>query len=1138
MKKLFNDNWEFLKKPLETDISVFKKSNEWVSVDLPHDWMIYDAKNLYEQAVSCYRKKFTINPEEMNANTILRFEGVYMDTTIYLNGEEFFVWKYGYSTFDVDLTGHLQDGENEILIRTVYQLPNSRWYPGSGIYRNVWLITKPETYFTLDGSYLSSEKLGEAWQFFADIEVTSSHVCDAVIKHTLLDDKGNEFAVHEAELELAEGITTNKQSFAVISPEIWDTENPYLYQVLSELILDGEVVDTFCQNFGFRTFNFDPNNGFSLNGRSMKINGACQHHDLGALGAAMNKEALRRQFKILKEMGVNSVRSAHNMPAVEFMDLADEMGILIYSESFDMWERTKTDYDYGNYFKDWWEKDLKSWIRRDRNHPSLIIWGIGNEIYDTHFDRGLEITKMLHHAVRELDPRKNAVTAMGSNYIAYENAQHCSDVVDLSGYNYQENLYDEHHEKYPDWCIFGSETSSTVQSRGVYHFPADNRILTYEDQQCSSLFNCTTNWGAKDSFTAILNHRDRDYCFGQYLWAGFDYLGEPTPYFTKNSFFGQIDTAGFKKDSFFAYQAEWTDYKKSPMIHLLPYWDYNEGQLIDIIIVSNAPKVELFFNNESQGAFDIDHKHGTELAARYQIPYTKGTLRAVAYDENGAIIATDCQSSFGDASSIRLSSDKDILLANGEDMLFITITTLDANGNYVANSRSRVNVEVSGAGRLVGLDNGDSTDFDEYKGTSRKLFSGKLLAMIAAKDTAGEVKVKVTSPSLDSAELIIPALESEVQAGIACRTENTPSPENNEIPIRKIELVNKGTNHLNEENPKTIVIAKIYPENATYKDIVFKAMTSDGIESNCVKIVPDGLSATVQALGDGEFRLVASACNGLDHAEVLSDLEFDITGMGAATHDPYHGVSAIQYSESNFELSLSFQGGVYITTNERTYVAFENVDFGDYGSDEITLPIFSFNDEVPVEVWDGIPEKGGRMVLKDVYKAKSWYNHYQDNTYKLNERIKGVHTISIVVEPEVKMSLKGFSFTYYEKAFGQLFASECTRITGDSFDIGKQEITGIGNNVTIEFENMDFGEDGCMSVVLCGRSHIETNTIHLHFIDENGEEEVQILEVPYSEDYEEHIFPLEKVTGKKKVNFIFLPGSKFDMKYFQFLKKQ
>lgn len=1132
-KQLFNTGWFFRKVPIGSGFDTLRAGDDWCAVDIPHDWMIYDANNLYEQAETCYKKTFTITSKE-DCLISLRFEGVYMDTTIFLNDDIIFRWPYGYSTFDVDLTPHVKEGENTIYVCGKYQLPNSRWYPGSGIYRNVWLIKKPLTRLAMDGTYISTKQEGDDWNVYIDTECLSESPVTASLAYTLRDENGTIVSNASSEISIDKE-AMDSQVLPVPSPKLWDINSPTLYQMTTELFVDGKLYDSIIENIGFRSFSFDPDKGFFLNGRHVKIHGACMHDNLGSLGSAVNKEAIRRQFKSMQEMGVNSIRTAHNMPAVEVMDLADEMGLLIYSESFDMWESCKTDYDYGNFFKDWWEKDLTSWVRRDRNHPSLMIWGIGNEIHDTHYERGIELTKMLRDAVHRLDPRHNGVIGIGSNYIEWENAQKAADEVDISGYNYMEHLYDEHHKKYPHWNIFGSETCSTVQSRGIYHFPASNRLLTFDDLQCSSLGNCTTNWGAKDSMKAITEDRDHEFCFGQYIWSGWDYIGEPTPYFTKNSYFGQVDTAGFPKDTYYVYQAEWTDYKVKPMVHLLPYWDWNEGQLIDIRIYSNAPKTELFFNDKSLGTFLHDHEHGLCASGEWQIPYRKGTLKAVAYDENDKVIATDIQSSFGDPASIKLTPDKTVMKADGCDLIFVTIETEDVDGNYVANSRSRMHVSVTGAGRLIGLDNGDSTDFDQYKGTSRKLFSGKLVAIIAAKDMAGDINISVTSPGLVSAALTLTAIEADIVPGTACVTENTPSEPNNEIPIRKIELTNLGVSHLNSENPTTTVEALIRPASATYSDITFKALTLDGIESNCVKVETEGNTAKITALGDGEFRLCCSATNGKDHPEVISELEFDITGMGTATLNPYGLVSGIQYAESNYDLKLSFQGGVYITSNARTYLTFENVDFGDYGSDEITLPIFSFADEVPVEIWEGHPEKGGTMLLQDTYRAKSWYNHYQDNTFRLSKRLKGTCTVSIVVEPTIKMSIQGFSFTYMEKAYATLSAKENTRITGDTFTIEEDAITGIGNNVTLEYENMDFGEEGLSSITICGHSPIEMNSIHVRFYNDEGDIN-QIVEFPYSDDYVEKTYPLEPVKGKCKVNFIFLPGSKFDLKWFRFEK--
>ena len=1134
MREKFNDHWFFHKEGLDSINQLPWEIKDWQRIDIPHDWMIYQVKDLYENSIGYYKKIFDFHPSA-NRQVLLRFDGVYMDTTIYLNGKVIYEWKYGYSTFEVDLTEHIKEGKNELYVRCVYRNPNSRWYSGAGIYRNVWLIDRHVTHFASDGIYISTHQMEEAWQVTIDSEIEGMKEGQkAEVRHTLKDFDGNEVASVVSECLSQAQTATHTQLMNVYMPKIWNIGQGNLYQMTSELIIEGKVIDEIEQNIGFKTMALDPNEGFFLNGRHLVIKGVCQHHDLGALGAAVNKEALKRQFETLQEMGVNAIRTAHNMPDPLVMELADEMGLLIYSESFDMWEDSKTDYDYGLYFKECWERDIKSWVKRDRNHVSLMLWGIGNEIFDTRFEKGEGIAKKLCEAVRKWDPRKNGFTAIGSNFIDFEEAQRCSEHVDAAGYNYKENLYDLHHEKYPHWCIFGSETASTVQSRGIYHFPLSNRLLTYEDGQCSSLGNCSTNWGAKDTDEVIVNHRERAFCFGQFIWTGWDYIGEPTPYFSKNSFFGQIDTAGFKKDTFYNYQAEWTDYKISPMIHLLPYWDFNEGQLIDICVASNAPMVELFIDGVSLGKQEIDHAHGKKLRATWQLPYRKGTLKAVAYDEVGKVIAMEEKTSFTDPVKIALKPNKTQLLANGEDLIFVEITTVDEKGIEVANGRSRIEVSVTGAGRLVGLDNGDSTDYDEYKGTSRKLFSGKLLAIIAAKTESGEIQMKCTSIGLQAAELSFQAVACPAEKGISAWTENELSPENEEVPVRKIELSCSGARSLNPEHTEVTVEAHLYPENTTYQDIEFKALTLEGIESNSVKCVQEGKTVKLVAKGDGAFRLCAIAKNGSSLAEVMSELEFEVTGMGKACLDPYGFVSGCQFTKTNHPNKLSFQGGVFVDTDDTAEVTFEEVDFGEFGSDEITLPIFTFLDEVPIEIWQGVPNEGGTCLLKAMYRAKSWYNHYQPNTYVLPNRLKGLQTLTIVIQSGQRISLQGFSFKKLDKAFSTLFAVDNTRITGDSFKIEEEAITQIGNNVTLEYHHMDFGEKGLKGITLCGRSHIPVNTIHIYFVDDKEHTITQSIDIPYSEDYQEWHFELEQVKGNQKVNFIFLPGSKFDFKYFKF----
>jgi beta-galactosidase len=951
-----------------------------------------------------------------------------------------------------------------------------------------------------------------------------------------MDHEGKVVAVTEQAIKIINKVCIDYQELAIEKVRRWDIDDPYLYSLKTELIIDGKTADEEVQRFGFRTFQVDHKEGFYLNDRPVKLHGACEHHDLGSLGAAVNRVALRRQLSILLEMGINAIRTSHNMPSVELMELADEMGILIVSEAFDMWERSKTEFDYARFFPEWYERDVAVWIRRDRNHPSIIMWSIGNEIYDTHADsRGLEVTRELRRLVLLHDPLQNGLDTIGSNYMAWDNAQKCAEEVTVAGYNYGEWLYEDHHRKYPHWVIYGSETASTVQSRGIYHFPVDKVVVTHEDEQCSSLDNCTTNWGAKNAQKNIIDDRDAKYCLGQFIWTGFDYIGEPTPYATKNSYFGHIDTAGFRKDSAYLFEAEWTDYRSNPMVHLLPYWDFNEGQLIDIRVYSNAPKVELFLGDESFGACEIDHEAGKMLSGDWRLPYKPGVLKAVAYDEHGLVIATDSKQSFGDAKQLVLKPDKYVMKADGLDLIFVTISTVDEQRVEVENANNRVEVIVSGAGRLVGLDNGDSTDYDQYKGTSRKLFSGKLLAIIAAKQEPGDIHVEVKSVGLTKAQLTLKAYSCEKRIGVSALMENKRSKPKDEIPIRKIELTNYGSSCLNREVPSTKITARLLPANATYADIAWKVVTPGGIKTNIAQVEGKGLEALVTALGDGEFRLRCTANNGKRSPEIISELEFNVAGMGAATVNPYEFVCAGLYNASNTDLGGGLLNGVSTKEFVESHIGFRGLDFGEYGSDEVTIPIF-FNDNVPLEVelWEGMTtDPQAKLLLKVTYQEEPNWGYYIPNTYKLPRRLKGITTFCIVLNR--KLNLGGFEFKKMEKAYEQLLAVENNNIYGDTFHRTEEAIEHIGNNVTVVFDNMDFGEVGFRKLIICGRSHVEKNTIHVRFQSDEGSVN-QIAEFEYSEAYVEKEFELTSVQDKQQVNFIFLPGSDFDFRWFRFVK--
>ena len=1129
---LWNENWSFLKTAAGTIYEeAVKRKQEFAPVDIPHDWLIYDSLNLYEDSTGWYLKRFLY--EETEKRAFLTFEGIYMDSTVYVNGQKAGEWKYGYSTFTLEITDYLQKGENEILVSACFLSPNSRWYSGAGIYRDVWFSVKERTYLPENPVYISTEQQGEDFFLTLQYEVEGDRQKDAEAVFFLCDEKGKETELTPVK---AEG---RKKKYLVREPKRWDVESPVLYTLKTQLLLEGKVIQEEREQFGFRDTKFDPERGFFLNGRHVKLNGVCEHHDLGALGAAFNRSAMKRKFRILKEMGVNAVRGTHNMMAPGFTELADEMGLLVVSEAFDMWERAKTTYDYARFFKEWSARDVESWVKRDRNHPSVILWSIGNEIYDTHADeRGQEITRYLKELVEKYDPAKNAAVTIGSNYMPWENAQKCADIVKLAGYNYSEKYYEQHHKEHPDWVIYGSETSSIVQSRGVYHFPLKAGILSEDDEQCSSLGNSATSWGAKSMEECITKDRDTEFSMGQFLWSGFDYIGEPTPYHTKNSYFGQIDTAGFPKDAYYVWQSVWTDYKKAPMVHVFPYWDFNEGQLIDVRVCSNAPFVELFVNGRSLGKQKLTHERnsGKRILADYQIPFEKGILTAVAYDEEQKEIAREERKSFDNSVKLVIIPENTEAEADGRDLFFLRIGTLDEEGNPVENACDRVEVRVSGAGRLIGLDNGDSTDFDSYKGTSRRLFNGKLLAIIQTNEVPGEISVEVTGKGLKSASLICKSRGFSGEP-LAAREENRKMPvilgRKEEIPVRKITLKSPDGQLFGKDKDTIRVEAFLEPADATDRELLFKAVNDNGVPVNLVELDREDRAVVMKAKGDGAFRLFAMSKSGSDNIRVMSQLEFEIEGMGCAYLDPYDFVSGSLYTSVKGEVGNGNERGVATARDGETVVTYGNIDFGNVGSDEITISIFALSDEeYPIRIYEGIPgEEGSALIADVVYQKPSIWNVYQPETFRLNRKLKGITSISFQVHQ--KIHIKGFSFKKYEKARQTLKASEADAVYGDSYVRTAGAVEKIGNNVSLVFKDMDFGPEGTGELMIRGRAGESGNTIHVRFF--NGSDEIkQIVEFPASSEYTTQSFSIGTVKGKWDVTFVFLPGSCFDFESFRF----
>lgn len=1138
---LFNDSWKFSKQPLHTSYDeLIHKNVNWQPVCIPHDWLIYDTNNLYENSEGWYLKQLEIDSLNTNYHTALRFEGVYMNSYLYVNGNEVGTWKYGYSTFEMDITDYLLEGTNEIMVQVIHEAPNSRWYSGAGIYRNVWIKTYESTHLVSDGIYISAKPDNDFWHVDITAEVIhslSARNSPLELHHIINDSAGN---IITSSIENIEQINAPGETDAylthlsVLHPKLWDLKTPVLYSLTTKLIQNGTTIDENSQNFGFRSITFDCNKGFFLNGSQVKLHGVCEHHDLGCLGAAANRAAMKRKITILQEMGVNAIRTAHNMPAVELMELSDEMGMLIVSEAFDMWERKKTAYDYARFFSEWAPADVSSWIRRDRNHPSVIMWSIGNEIYDTHADeRGQEITRWLCSLVNLHDPRGNAPCTIGSNYMPWENARKCADIVKLAGYNYAEKYYDAHHLEHPDWIIYGSETSSTVQSRGIYHFPLTQSVLSDDDEQCSSLGNSSTSWGAKSTEKCIIDDRNAVYSPGQFIWTGFDYIGEPTPYHTKNSYFGQIDTAGFKKDSYYIYQAEWTNYKEKPMIHIFPYWDFSIGQTIDVRVCSNAPKIELFFNQISQGSYEIDHARGDRLLGEWQLKYAEGILRAVAYDEFGTVIAEDIRSSFKDAETLMLTPDKSELKASGSDLIFVEISVLDDKNIPVENANNRVHISVEGPGVLVGLDNGDSTDYDQYKSYSRRMFSGKLLAVISSTLKPGEIIITAKSSGLKSASIVINSLPAPVIPGCSEPIVYAATESIDEIPIRKLEIICPQGNHLTEDLTAVSAYVKVYPETATYEDITWRVTNIAGIDSNIAALIPDSKSVTLTGLSDGKVYLRCMAKNGSEKIRLYSQMEFYISGLGTASLNPYEFISAGLYSFGSDNLTNGNERGMATARDGKSIIGFDRIDFGSYGSDEIVLPIFSLDsEEFPIEIWEGnAATENGVLITVVNYQKPSIWNVYQEETYKLPKRFKGLTSLSFVLNR--KIHLKGFYFTKLNKACQQLNILDYTSLYGDSFTITPTAIEHIGNNVSIVFDQMDFGETGFKKLTICGHSPLDKNTIQVRFHDKEGEV-TQLIEFEYSTDYVERTYELEPVFGEQTVTFVFLPGCQFDFKWFKF----
>lgn len=1109
-RTLCNNGWEFCFD--ESCSEQLPDCPQWQPVTLPHDWQIWHVKNLYADGTGWYRKEFEWTP---GRQLCLYFEGVYMDCTVFVNKQIAKEWKYGYSSFEADLTEFLVPGKNEVLVRCLLRHPNSRWYSGAGIYRDVWQIEYPQTHLVTDSLYIVPRET-EPGRWLVTVQSETIGVADRVA-YTLLDPDGE--AVQTVSVSTGE-----EAVLTVENPLLWSIETPHCYRLEASLFRECVCLDRIDSVCGFRTMELDAEKGLFLNHQHVVLRGVCLHHDLGCLGAAFNLCAARRQLEIMKDMGVNALRTSHNMPAPGLMQLADEMGILVIDEAFDYWVRSKTAYDYARFFPQWFAADVASWVRRDRNHPSLLFWSIGNEIYDTHQGpQGRETMKQLLEEVAKHDPRKNGLTTFGSNYMGWENTQNCAGLLDAVGYNYGENLYNAHHAAHPEWVIYGSETASIVQSRGIYHFPLSQPLLVDDDLQCSSLGNSRTSWGAKSHQECLASDERYPYHLGQFLWSGIDYIGEPTPYHTKNSYFGVVDTAGFPKDAFYIYQAGWHSWQEKPVLHLLPYWDFNPGQMIDICIISNLPEVELIVNGKSLGRKAL--RGGSDVQACWQAAYAPGCVEAIGYDNCGNAVLHTAEHSFADGTRLRLEADRSAIGNNGRDLVFCTVTVLDADGYPVRNANNCVDVLLSGPLKLVGMDNGNSVDTDEYKTTCRALFSGKLL-IVAAGCGVGTGTITVTSPGLESAAVQV-AVQENPGEKFPVLPEVPQADGNVPVPVRKI-LLQADTAVLTADAPTAVIRARIFPPQANGA-LQWRVIDNQGISVSNVML--ESISANevrVTGVGDGRVRVRCSS------GYILSDLSIEVTGIGSLHLNPCEVTSAALYTASHAEIGNGNERGIATSRSEMSWVAYDQLDFGSAGADTLTISVFEMaNIPTPIRFWKGIPyAPGSRMIGERIYSKPSIWNVYQEETYQLDECLTGSDVFGI--ELQCKVHIRDFRFHRRSRAWDQIPALCYDSVYGDSYLLTESAVEGIGNNVSLVFRGLDFGDSGFSAISVCGRSKLENNTIHLCFEGADGQQR-RAVEFPGSTDWQEITFPLDGIHGQQDVTFLFLPGCDFDFQSFRFI---
>ncbi|HEV2447724.1 MAG TPA: glycoside hydrolase family 2 TIM barrel-domain containing protein, partial [Candidatus Sulfopaludibacter sp.] len=708
----------------------------------------------------------------------VEFDGAMSNAHVWINGQELGGRPYGYIGFGFDLTPHLKFGAepNVLAVRLTPEDRSSRWYPGAGIYRNVWLDVTGPLHVARWGSYVTTPEVSDDKASVA-VQVELRNRTDAAapvtLRNSVVDAAGKVVTRADASADIpAGGTQTVPATLSVSRPHRWDIESPYLYSLVSE-VLDShqKALDRYVTPFGIRSIGFDKARGFLLNGRAVKLQGVCDHSDLGALGMAVNRRATERQLEILKRAGVNAIRTSHNPPSPELLEYCDRMGLVVMDESFDMWRipKIRGGNDYSKYFDQWSERDVRDMVHRDRNHPSIIMWSIGNEIPEQGRPEGAKEAHRLTAFFHQEDPTRPTTSAFNNSDAAIKNGLAAE--VDVVGFNYKPMLYEKYHDEHPGWVIYGSETASCVSSRGVYHLPIE-KYQKHPSLQLSSYDIIAPPWAYCPDPEFEMQQKF-PYLLGEFVWTGFDYIGEPTPYFggrgaaetdwpAHSSYFGFIDLAGFPKDRFYLYQSVWS---KQPMVHVLPHWNWQAGQTIPVMAYTNAGEVELFLNGKSLGRkkhfgdpvelpvgpnISQDHKYLSRYRLMWQAPFEPGTLKAVAY-QNGKQVAVDEVRTAGAPAKVKLTPDRATIHSDGDDLSFVTVRIEDKDGNLCPMADNLVRFALSGPGSIAGVDNGNAATVEPFQADHRKAFSGMALLIVRSQREAGRIHVTATSEGLAQA---------------------------------------------------------------------------------------------------------------------------------------------------------------------------------------------------------------------------------------------------------------------------------------------------------------------------------------------------------------------------------------------------